>query len=579
MASKVTLINLAKVDSTITNDLNTNFTRLADAIDDALDRTGASPNQLEDDVDANDYEIVNLGAPQNNSSAARLRDVLDEQTSITDIDAVSFNSKTYSDLKALKPATLSSGDVRYVRGRTSVGDGGEGHFRWDSSDLSTEVGNDSNEAIYVSPDTDATGASGAWVKQSGAIDKDVTVAIPSTYATLQGAIDNLSKYNALQGVTITLNIESGHQPTSGISVTDGVFNHFEITSDDATVTVGAGAAISDFIYVENASGPVLNCLIDANNECDNGYNLAWTASGFIEQGAGVRNTNEVGLRIYNASEAFARLSDWASSTKYALRCSRGSRVQAQESDFSNCAGTGNTNGCVYINRVSLAQLQQSDFSGCGGEAALYVHRESHCNAFLSTWDDITANYVVKLNRGGKCSINNSTFNRVENAFASVAANGDLNAEDITTLTAATGNSSEGVAVGQAGRVNFQNSVIDGFGSHGINCVGGFVFAGSSAVSNSGGNGLYSQEGGTISARSCAVTGSGSNGAFGRRGGSIVVADGECSGSGSNDLAVTEGSQVFANGTTTTNGTGSPAIADANVSSFNAIDSNNGIIWD
>jgi len=84
------------------------------------------------------------------------------------------NPGTLSALQALDTASYSNGDVIYLRGRTSVGDGGEGHFRWDSSDLSAEVAADEvtasegNGGIYIAPASDKTGASGAWVRQHAA---------------------------------------------------------------------------------------------------------------------------------------------------------------------------------------------------------------------------------------------------------------------------------------------------------------------------------------------------------------------------------------------------------------------------
>lgn len=44
-------------------------------------------------------------------------------------------------------------------------DGREGIFEWDASDLSTEVAADTNQGLYVAPDSDDTGASGAWVRE------------------------------------------------------------------------------------------------------------------------------------------------------------------------------------------------------------------------------------------------------------------------------------------------------------------------------------------------------------------------------------------------------------------------------
>lgn len=62
-------------------------------------------------------------------------------------------------------AGTTSRDI-HVRGRTATGDGYQGQFFWDASDLSTEVAADTTNALYIPPNSDATGASGAWVRNS-----------------------------------------------------------------------------------------------------------------------------------------------------------------------------------------------------------------------------------------------------------------------------------------------------------------------------------------------------------------------------------------------------------------------------
>lgn len=73
---------------------------------------------------------------------------------------------TYSALKALE---ADGHEQAYVRGRSSVGDGAHGVFVWRSGDQSANVTADPGEGVWVPPDSDATGASGAWERQvSGA---------------------------------------------------------------------------------------------------------------------------------------------------------------------------------------------------------------------------------------------------------------------------------------------------------------------------------------------------------------------------------------------------------------------------
>ena len=73
------------------------------------------------------------------------------------ISSTVFYVDTLSELEALS--------INYgvnVGGRTAIGDGYEGLFVWKSGDQSSNVTNDTTQAVYVAPLSDATGASGAW---------------------------------------------------------------------------------------------------------------------------------------------------------------------------------------------------------------------------------------------------------------------------------------------------------------------------------------------------------------------------------------------------------------------------------
>ena len=105
----------------------------------------------------------NSGAPQAGDELLGVR-----SGNTVNIETVDLYVTILSDLQAVD--TTANVRTAYMIGRTSVGDGGEGHFRWDSSDRSTEVAADPGEAVYVPPDTDTSGTSGSWVRQyNGAI--------------------------------------------------------------------------------------------------------------------------------------------------------------------------------------------------------------------------------------------------------------------------------------------------------------------------------------------------------------------------------------------------------------------------
>jgi len=65
--------------------------------------------------------------------------------------------------------------------------GRQGEFQWNSANLSTQVTLDTQQAIYIPPASDTTGASGAWVRQfNGAQSLQWAGALPSNSTTVNG---------------------------------------------------------------------------------------------------------------------------------------------------------------------------------------------------------------------------------------------------------------------------------------------------------------------------------------------------------------------------------------------------------
>lgn len=117
-------------------------------------------------------------------------------------------------------------------------EGREGLFEWDSSDLSSEVTLDSNEGIYVAPDSDVTGASGAWVRQFsggvygewfGAKPDDAAQASANTTA-IQAALDFLLNSTSIRRAALYLG--------DGVFHIGGSINLFDTAGGDARGTRG-----------------------------------------------------------------------------------------------------------------------------------------------------------------------------------------------------------------------------------------------------------------------------------------------------------------------------------------------------
>lgn len=180
---------------------------------------------------------------------------------IVALDAESkFVVSDYPDLRSISIGSVPGGYIVQVGGRSSVGDGGEGHFRWDSSDLSTEVGNDevtSSEGdggIYVAPDLDKTGASGAWVrhdvgdvyttwygaKEDGASDDQASAQKAIDYVNREGSgvvrVTGFSVIGSALIVGSNTNIRGIGADACGWRIADGANDDLiQIDSDVATV--------------------------------------------------------------------------------------------------------------------------------------------------------------------------------------------------------------------------------------------------------------------------------------------------------------------------------------------------------
>lgn len=186
-----------------------------------------------------------------------------------------------------------------------------------------------------------TEAIAAAVAQSKIIrvDESITVQIPTDAATLQIAIDTLLPAN--EKCEITLNIATGHQPTSGIIVSNGNYSQFRITSTDAEVTLNSSFGISNarFVWGLNAKMPRLACLVDANSRTSMGYAAYSGSVGYIEANCGIKNTYGDGCRAYGGSTIYAFDTIWTGCAKNNTTGSGiiawGGTVFASGSDVSN----------------------------------------------------------------------------------------------------------------------------------------------------------------------------------------------------------------------------------------------------
>lgn len=146
------------------------------------------------------------------TDAARLVKTV-ENKPMVDVNSVANLANTRSDLSAL--------EAEEGMARNLIESGREGLFVFDTSDLSAEVTADPVQGIYVAPDSDDTGASGAWVRKfSGSVnvkwfgatgdgETDDSAAFTSAIAFLKNTAVNLSA-NGFYKASSKLFIPAGH---------------------------------------------------------------------------------------------------------------------------------------------------------------------------------------------------------------------------------------------------------------------------------------------------------------------------------------------------------------------------------
>lgn len=171
-------------------------------------------------------------------------------------------------LKALAiPTTTKTATNIY---RSTAGDGGGGNWRWDSSDLSTEVTADTQSGVYAAPDSDNTGASGAWVRS-------YSVLTPAFFgAAGDGVADDTTELQAAINLSANrgevLECLPGHQ-TFLVSSKVTLPSNSDIDFNSSTIKRDTSAGVFDMLENSDTSGgntniKIKNLIIDGDKDTD-----------------------------------------------------------------------------------------------------------------------------------------------------------------------------------------------------------------------------------------------------------------------------------------------------------------------
>ena len=361
-----------------------------------------------------------------------------------------------------------------------------------------------------------------------------TFQIPTDYPTLQEAINELSGRTFKHGSVINLNIETGHTLSDTLSLSNGDYSHFRITSADAEVFLADTFPKATYAKFTNCSAPTLATVIDGGGYCANGILLDGGSVMTVESTGGFRRAGTTNLYVRGGATAYVEpLADFTYGSQDGDSASGGSGITAWggqvfaesvDVSFSNTYGAqaahggtlsfrdGKANNCgrhgIRGTNSATVDARGAQANDCGAHA-VYALSGSIVNAYG----------VSGLNAGsiGLFASQSSTINARE-AIVDGSGTGVLSERGSKV------DFYSGSAVGciNAGIISQSASIINAFGAtvndtvasvtgHGVRCLEGSVInLGGASVKNSGGNDLYINKGGTITAIRCNTTNSATN---------------------------------------------------------------------
>lgn len=257
-----------------------------------------------------------------------------------------------------------------------------------------------------------------------------TYLIPLDFPTIQEAIDTLSCSVNQNGKHIEIRIQSGHQLTHGLSLYNGDYARFMITSEDNIVELSSSfqpvffkefpiSGISEndpvcFAFY-NCRTPILNCLFDIGGQNLYGWYALMGCETIVGEGAGCVN----GLRNMEcrASRIYARASIWSNAKSWCGRITSSSIADISASEFNQGQSEGSlTEANLLISRGSTGNGQFLKANN-GGGTGVSVRRSS----FNVEDAEIINNAYRGLDRGRCSTISARRATITDNQFQDIGA--------------------------------------------------------------------------------------------------------------------------------------------------------------
>ncbi|CNH64943.1 Uncharacterised protein [Yersinia intermedia] len=259
-----------------------------------------------------------------------------------------------------------------------------------------------------------------------------TFNIPSDYPNMQAAVDDLHIQTTTQGEYIILNLEANYKEKYGLKVQHGDFSRFYIKSATGIVQVAddfigvagldGGTTITSgtVIMAYHARGPVLGCIFDGRQIARTLYFALGGSYGWSD-------------RSRSSTEELPNPIKISGGTNF-----RHATFEAQEGSVivcENVVATGCLLNSIYCERNSTIHAEFSDASG-SGQAGVIATRGSRVNA--DTMNVSNCKIGVWASRGAVISASDTKADNcsIYGFYADMAAT--INAHNSSALNAGTG---------------------------------------------------------------------------------------------------------------------------------------------
>lgn len=441
--------------------------------------------------------------------------------------------------------------------------------------------------------------------------RTMEVKIPGDYANLTAAFNAISRFRATNDVIFDIIFEAGHQPSRGVSLSNGYYGHVRISSEDDILEVSDSFA-GQFLRTQNCVAPVLNTLVDMRDRGDYGLRIEGASSGYATPQSGVINAGTTCLYV-RSSTFQAAYSTFSGSNVRNVWVTRGANVSLGSSDLSGAKGE---RVGVYVSRASILDASDCDISDCRSSyATIQVLRSKvtllGADVSNAERDAVHAGSGSEITlRGGNLSgagrnaircTGGSTIHLGSNIDCSNAGGDAIYVSNASRVSGTAANATNAGGCGvyafrgstasvpeidasgatEAGLLAREGSKIVATGDPNAgpvisNCEATGVYAdlqseivvSHGTIANNNSNGVYARFGSNITLNQTTVTDNATYGIWSLSS-QVVASHSEVTGSGNTDLFVDRNGVITANGTSTTNSWGvSPSLSDINVDALN-----------